>query len=73
MLQANQPEKKLTHILPKHSGRDRTGQVSVRHQGGRHKRFYRSIDFKRDKSGVIGRIMSLEYDPNRSANIALIN
>jgi len=66
------PEKKLTFILPKKSGRDNSGSISVRHQGGRHKRFYRIIDFKRDKVGIEGTVISIEYDPNRTANIALV-
>lgn len=64
--------KSLTIILPKNSGRDVQGHVSVRHQGGRHKRFYRVIDWKRDKDGMPGRVVSIEYDPNRTAQIALI-
>lgn len=64
--------KSLTVILPKNSGRDTMGHVSVRHQGGRHKRFYRVVDWKRDKDGLTGRIVSIEYDPNRSAQIALV-
>jgi len=71
-LSFNQPEKRLLTILPKKSGRDNTGQVSVRHQGGRRKRFYRQIDFKRDKIGVSARVRALEYDPNRTANVALL-
>lgn len=63
----------LKHILKKNSGRDNTGQVMVRHQGGRHKRFYRVIDFKRDKVGIAGTVMSIEYDPNRSADVALVH
>lgn len=59
-------------ILKKHSGRDATGQVVVRHQGGRSKRFYRFIDFKRDKFNIEGVVIAIEYDPNRSADIALI-
>lgn len=62
----------LKQILKKHSGRNMTGQVVVRHQGGRHKRFYRMVDFRRDKFGITGRIMSFEYDPNRSADVALV-
>jgi large subunit ribosomal protein L2 len=58
--------------LPKHSGRDNKGRVSVRHQGGRHKRFYRLVDWKRDKDGVPAEVVSIEYDPNRSAEIALL-
>lgn len=66
------PEKSLTTILKKHSGRDWTGSVSVRHQGGRQKRYYRHIDFKRDKKDVKGAVERIEYDPNRNAHIALI-
>ncbi len=58
--------------MPKRSGRDVQGHVSVRHQGGRHKRFYRVIDWKRDKDGRPGRVVAIEYDPNRSAELALI-
>jgi large subunit ribosomal protein L2 len=64
--------KKLKEILKKQSGRDSSGKVSVRHQGGRSKRFYRFIDFRRDKVSVEGVVVGLEYDPNRSAEIALI-
>ncbi len=64
--------KNLKKILPKKSGRDAYGHVSVRHQGGRRKRFLREIDFKRDKKDVWGKVESLEYDPNRNAKIALI-
>lgn len=67
------PEKSLTEILPKKSGRDARGHVAMRHIGGREKRLYRIIDFKRDKFDVAGRMVSLEYDPNRSVNIALIH
>jgi len=69
---AVKPEKKLLTILPKHSGRNVTGKITVRHQGGRQKRFLRKIDFKRDKRGIKARVVSIEYDPNRSANIALL-
>lgn len=65
--------KRLKVILPKQSGRDNKGQVSVRHQGGRHKRFLRMIDFKRDKKDLQGAVAAIEYDPNRSADIALIH
>lgn len=65
--------KSLHVILTKHSGRDILGHVSVRHQGGREKRFFRTIDWKRDKDDVPSRVVSLEYDPNRSANIALLS
>lgn len=67
------PLKRLLEILPKNSGRDNQGHVAVRHQGGRHKRFWRSIDFKRDKIGVAGRVVAIEYDPNRTADIALLH
>ncbi|MBI4035519.1 50S ribosomal protein L2 [Candidatus Daviesbacteria bacterium] len=61
----------LKRLLKKHSGRS-GGVVTVRGQGGRHKRYYREIDFKRDKFGVSGEVASLEYDPNRNVDIALI-
>lgn len=64
--------KKLKTILKKHSGRDATGKVVVRHQGGRQKRYYRLVDFKRDKIGVEGKVIAVEYDPNRSSDLALI-
>ncbi len=64
--------RKLRIIRKKHSGRDTSGKVVVRHQGGEHKRFLRPIDFKRDKIGVSGKVISIEYDPNRTADIALI-
>lgn len=65
--------KRLRVILPKHSGRGMYGRVTVRHQGGRHKRLYRIIDWKRDKVGVPARVASIEYDPNRSSDIALLH
>lgn len=64
--------KSLISLLPKKSGRS-GGTITVRHQGGRHKRFYRIIDFKRDKFGVPGKVELFEYDPNRNVEIALIN
>ncbi len=64
--------KGLISILPKKSGRSH-GKVTVRHQGGRHKRFYRIIDFKRDKFDVIGKVEAIDYDPNRNVNVALIS
>ena len=67
------PEKSLLVTLKKNGGRNNQGRITVRHQGGGEKRKYRIIDFKRDKDGVIGTVASIEYDPNRSANIALIN
>lgn len=66
-----QPHKGLRGVLAKRSGR-LNGRITVRHQGGRHKRFYRMIDFKRDKFSVPGEVVVLEYDPNRNVNIALI-
>ncbi len=69
---ANRPHKPLTSGLTKHGGRDNRGKIAVRHQGGGHKRRYRAIDFRRDKLGVPGKVETIEYDPNRSANIALV-
>ena len=66
------PEKSLTQGRKERAGRDSNGRISVRHKGGGHKRLYRTIDFKRDKIGVPGKVATIEYDPNRSANIALI-
>lgn len=62
----------LVTILPKKSGRDMFGHVSVRHQGGREKRFYRIIDWKRDKENVPAKVLDISYDPNRSADVALL-
>ncbi len=67
------PEKSLLAPLSKKAGRNNQGKITVRHQGGGHKRKYRIIDFKRNKDGIIGKVATIEYDPNRSANIALIN
>lgn len=66
------PERKLTEVLKKHAGRNSYGHITVRHHGGGNRRKYRIIDFKRDKADMQGTILRLEYDPNRSANIALI-
>ena len=66
------PEKSLLVSLTKSAGRNNTGRITVRHQGGGAKRKYRIIDFKRIKDGVVGTVASIEYDPNRTANIALI-
>jgi len=66
------PERSLLRPLPKKAGRNVQGRVTVRHRGGGHKRRYRIIDFKRDKFGIPGRVDSIEYDPNRSARIALV-
>lgn len=68
-----QPEKSLLAPLNKTGGRNSTGKITVRHIGGGSRRKYRIIDFKRDKDGIIGKVVAIEYDPNRSANIALIN
>lgn len=67
------PEKSLTEALKGSGGRNHHGRITLRRRGGGHKRKYRRIDFKRDKIGVIGRVAEIEYDPNRSANIALIH
>ena len=67
------PEKSLLAPYKKKGGRNNMGQITTRHHGGGHKRKYRVIDFKRNKDGVPGRVATIEYDPNRSANIALIN
>lgn len=66
------PEKSLLRPLRKRAGRNFRGKITVRHRGGGHKRRYRVIDFKRDKDGVPGRVATIEYDPNRSARIALV-
>ena len=66
------PEKSLTVTLKKNGGRNNQGRITVRHRGGGAKRKYRIIDFKRNKDGVVGTVSSIEYDPNRSSNIALI-
>ena len=67
------PEKSLTVTLKKHAGRNVRGKITVRHRGGGYRPKYRIIDFKRDKDGVSGTVATIEYDPNRTANIALIN
>ena len=67
------PEKRLTKGLRKTGGRNNTGMVMVRHIGGGHRRAYRQIDFRREKYGVPAKVVSVEYDPNRSARIALLN
>ncbi|CAM2909419.1 50S ribosomal protein L2 [Salinicoccus roseus] len=66
------PERSLLQPLPKKAGRNNQGRITVRHKGGGHKRQYRVIDFKRIKDGVPARVTQIEYDPNRSANIALV-
>ncbi len=72
-LTKKEPEKRLLRPLPKTGGRNNTGQIMVRHIGGRHQRRYRVIDFRRDNWGIQGRVVALEYDPNRTARIALIH
>jgi large subunit ribosomal protein L2 len=67
------PEKRLLKSIKRTGGRNSSGRMTVRHRGGGHKRKYRIIDFKRDKDGIPARIASIEYDPNRSANIALLH
>ncbi len=67
------PEKRLTRALRKKGGRNNTGRITIRRRGGGHKRRYRLIDFKRDKHDIPAKIMTVEYDPNRSANISLVN
>ena len=66
------PEKSLLTVLKKNSGRNNQGRITVRHRGGGEKRKYRLIDFKRNKDGIAAKVIGVEYDPNRSANIALI-
>ena len=66
------PEKSLLQPLPKRAGRNNQGKLTVRHHGGGHKRQYRVIDFKRNKDGITAKVDSIQYDPNRSANIALL-
>ena len=66
------PEKSLIEPLKRKAGRNNQGRLTVRHQGGGAKRYYRKIDFKRDKFGVVARVAAIEYDPNRSAHIALL-
>ena len=69
----NKPEKSLLAPLPKKAGRNNQGKITVRHHGGGHKKQYRIIDFKRNKDNVQAKVATIEYDPNRSANIALLH
>ena len=69
----NQPEKSLLVPLKKNSGRNAQGKITVRHRGGGNRRKYRIIDFKRNKDGIPAKVATIEYDPNRTANIALLN
>ena len=68
-----EPEKSLVEPLKKNGGRNLYGRITVRHQGGGAKKKYRIIDFKRDKDGIKAKVASIEYDPNRTANIALLH
>lgn len=72
-LTTSKPQKSLTKGLSQKAGRGASGRISVRRRSGGHKKRYREIDFKRNKYGVPGRVATIEYDPNRSANIALVN
>jgi large subunit ribosomal protein L2 len=67
------PEKSLVTILKKSGGRNNHGRITTRHRGGGHKRYYRIIDFKRDKDGIPAKVAAIEYDPNRSTRIALLH
>ncbi len=67
------PEKSLVQPLPRSGGRNNQGRMTIRHRGGGHKRMYRIIDFRRDKRGIAARVAAIEYDPNRSARIALLH
>ena len=69
----DKPEKSLLAPLKSKGGRNNNGRITTRHQGGGHKRSYRIIDFKRNKDGIPAKVATIEYDPNRSANIALLN
>lgn len=69
----NQPEKSLLVSLKKNSGRNAQGKITVRHRGGGNRRKYRIIDFKRNKDGIPAKVATIEYDPNRTANIALLH
>ena len=73
VITTNTPEKSLLAPLSHTGGRNNTGKITCRHVGGGHKRKYRIIDFKRNKDGIEGRVATVEYDPNRNANICLIN
>jgi large subunit ribosomal protein L2 len=72
-LTRGKPEKSLVEPKKQHAGRGSKGRVTVRHRGGGHKKRYRVVDFRRDKLGIPARVASIEYDPNRSANIALLH
>ena len=72
-LTTTKPHKALLDTKQRTNGRNNLGRITVRHRGGGHKRHYRVVDFKRDKTGIPGRVATIEYDPNRSARIALVN
>ena len=72
-LTKKKPEKGLTKKISYKAGRNSTGKITVRHRGGRHKRLYRVIDFKRDKKDISAKVVAIEYDPNRTAHIALLH
>lgn len=72
-LTKKKPEKSLTKKISYKAGRNSTGKITVRHRGGRHKRLYRVIDFKRDKKDISAKVVAIEYDPNRTAHIALLH
>ncbi len=67
------PERSLLEPVKRKAGRNSAGRITVRHRGGGHKRRYRVIDFRRDKIGIPAKVAAIEYDPNRSANIALLH
>jgi len=71
-LHTGRPHQSLVEKKPKHGGRNNAGRITTRHQGGGHKKHYRLVDFKRDKDGIVGTVERLEYDPNRTAHIALV-
>jgi large subunit ribosomal protein L2 len=71
-LHKGRPERSLTSGISKKAGRNNRGRITTRHQGGGHKRLYRAVDFKRDNAGVPGKVDRIEYDPNRTAHIALV-
>src|SRR5580704_14275733 len=72
-LTKKKPERALTEVKKKHSGRNNNGHITVRHQGGGYRKLYRLIDFKRAKDAIPAKVAAIEYDPNRSARIALLN
>jgi large subunit ribosomal protein L2 len=73
ILSKKKPEKSLLRLNTRSYGRNNQGKITIRHKGGGHKRRYRLIDFKRNKFNIMGTIVSIEYDPNRNVNIALVH